>query len=245
MYFSSHPCGKEILMNKTIPNDRPRYVGRTSKWSLGIDNYVIAIAVAALFFVIFVAAFIFCAVAPETVSKLLGLALNVVNVIKFVSLGLFVACFVVVFVLYLLAIGRISGHLETGRDGFANNARSLTMDRPNHNEMKFVYFKVYKDRISVTDFTGWREWVYLLAGIYQIRVRQTWFGKSFNYGDVILRSTGTAGEIEFPGIKDPHAFKAFLEKQISTSGVGVASILPQGLNAAIPDRSPINPNPEH
>lgn len=229
-------------MNKTIPNDRPRYVGRTSKWSLGIDNYIIVIAVMSLLFLIALAAFLFCTLAADTLLEICGNQL-IVTIAQYASLGIVGIAFVVIFIEYLKAISRISGHLDGGRDNFANNARNLTLDRPNHNEMKFIYFKVYKDRIAVTDFTGWREWVYLLAGVYQIRVRQTWFGKSFNYGDVILRSTGTAGEIEFPGIKDPHAFKAYLEKHISASSTGVASILPQGLNVAIGDRGGISHNP--
>ena len=159
-------------------------------------------------------------------------------IIKFVPLILFVVCLIIIFVKYIGALAKISGQLDDGRDGFANNARALTLDRPNHNEMRFIYFRVYDDRVAVTDFTGWREWVYLLAGVYQIRVRQTWFGKSFNYGDVILRSSGTAGEIEFPGIKDPHAFKAFLEKRISATGTAIGAILPTGVNKAVPNRAP-------
>lgn len=231
-------------MNKTIKNDRPRYAGRTSKWSLGIDNFIIVIAVTTLLFLGFLSLFLISVFAPDIIEGwFAGFAADFPKLFKIVTLVLTIVSFVVIFVAYLSALGRISGQLDTGRSGFKNNMRNLTIDRPNHNTMKFVYFKVYKDRIVVTDFTGWREWVYLLAGIYQIRVRQTWFGKSFNYGDVILSSTGTAGVIEFPGIKDPHAFKAYLEKHISTSGTAVATVIPQLLNHAIPDRGPNAYNP--
>ena len=224
-------------MSNISTNERPKYVGRTSRWSLGIDNHVITIIIASIFAIAFFAAFIVGMVSPDTFTNIFG-SEGTAKMVKFVMLGLFVVCLAVIFVAYIGALAKISGQMDNGRDGFANNARSLTLDRPNHNEMRFIYFRVYDDRVAVTDFTGWREWVYLLAGVYQIRVRQTWFGKSFNYGDVILRSSGTAGEIEFPGIKDPHAFKAFLEKRISACGTSIGAILPTGINAASPNRAP-------
>ena len=131
---------------------------------------------------------------------------------------------------YWGVLRRISTAFDDGRRGNPNNARNVVNDMVNHNTMRYVTFKVYKNQIVVNDFNGWREWVYLIAGIYHVRIRQTWFGKSFNYGDVIIRSTGTAGQIVFPGIKKPHELKAILQKQIQTGSVGVGGFIPQDIN---------------
>lgn len=288
-------------MSKNTFNERPIFVGRTSRWSLSIDFYMLAIIVAGLLLLVFAPLFVLTLVAPNLLAGFMQKAPEVVAIIIIAACAFFVllmlaamiismsrgdmvirwgvfVCLLVVLVMlgglvgltlftynavlytfanapfsaikwlvvitgiftvynifliifaYSRALVIVSGQLDEGRRNVPNDSRALRVDVHNHNRLNYVYFKLYKDQIVVTDFTGWREWVYLLAGIYHIRVRQTWFGKSFNYGDVIIRCTGTAGQIVLPGIKRPHELKAILQKQIKTGSVSIGGFIPQDIN---------------
>ena len=288
-------------MSKHTFNERPIFVGRTSRWSLSIDFFILAIIIAALLLFVFAPLFVLTLVAPEFLANFMQQSPSVVAIIIIAACAFFIlmmlaamiismsradmvirwgvfVCLLVVFIMlgglvgltlitynaviytfvnapfsaikwlmiitgiltvynifliifsYSRALVIVSGQLDEGRRGVPNDARALRTDVRNHNRLNYVNFKLYKDQIVITDFTGWREWVYLVAGIYHIRVRQTWFGKSFNYGDVIIRSTGTAGQIVLPGIKKPHELKAILQEKIKAGAVNVGGFIPQDIN---------------
>ena len=59
----------------------------------------------------------------------------------------------------------------------------------------------------------------VFAGVYAVTINQSFIGRIFNYGTVLLDTRGKWDVKWTQGIKDPYTLKAFLETKMTISGI--------------------------
>ena len=209
-----------FVMNQTAKQkayERPLYAGQTSLISLGLGWRVFRLVIWAILMVAAVAVFVVAIVSELMDAIIIGAA------------AAFAFFFVMAMICYTGMVKFLSSiHYDPEIFGKEKkkNAKVLC-ENADHSRLKFIYFRIYKDRVVINDYTGLYEWIYLLKGAYHIKVRQTFGGKSFDYGTVVLESAGTGGKtIRFNGIRDPHGLKRFLEASMNGDKIGVGVMIP-------------------
>ena len=89
--------------------------------------------------------------------------------------------------------------------------------------VKSFSIEFYNDKMILkSGILNKREDQSVFMGVYSVSISQSLFGRMFGYGDIRVDCPGK-WDIDTTGIKNPYAFKAFLESKIS--GANTTNVL--------------------